>query len=385
MNTFQKIWLKFFPKPAEPLPAGTYHFQAPPDAPVSYRMHLRLEKDGIGMLILNASTILHLNQSAAEYIYYLIQSKSAAEVAQLVSNRYHISLEQAQQDYQDICERLNTLIHTPDLDPVTFLGMERLEPYSAELSAPYRLDCALTYKINQETPHAAPVERVKRELLTKEWCTILNKAWEAGIPHIIFTGGEPTLRNDLHELIAHAEMNGQVTGLLTDGLRLADNEYLHELLEKGLDHVMIILDTQDEQAWEGLRDVLAEDIAVTVHVTIMPGNGLRIPEILEKLAEMGVTHISLSASEKGLKDVLATAQQKVADLHMTLVWDLPVPYSAFNPVAMEQEEAETTVQGAGKAWLYVEPDGDVLPSQGDSTKILGNLLTDPWQKIWSNR
>ncbi len=382
MNIFQQIWLKFFPKPAEPLPAGTFHYQAPPDAPVPYRMHLRLEKDGTGILILNASTVLHLNQSAAEYIYYLIQSKEAAEVAQLISVRYNVPLEHAQKDYQDICERLNTLIHTPDLDPVTFLDMERLEPYSAELSAPYRLDCALTYKINQDSPHAAPVERVKRELLTKEWCTIMNKAWEAGIPHIIFTGGEPTLRNDLHELIAHAEMNGQVTGLLTDGLRLADSEYLHELLEKGLDHVMIILDTRDEQSWEGLRDTLTEDIAVTVHVTITPGNGLRIPEILEKLAEMGVTHISLSASEKGLKDVLAAAQQKVADLHMTLIWDIPVPYSAFNPVAME-EETEMIAQGAGKAWLYVEPDGDVVSTQGD-TRVLGNLLTDPWEKIWSN-
>lgn len=382
MNIFQQIWLKFFPKPAEPLPAGTFHYQAPPDAPVPYRMHLRLEKDGTGILILNASTVLHLNQSAAEYIYYLIQSKEAAEVAQLISVRYNVPLEHAQKDYQDICERLNALIHTPDLDPVTFLDMERLEPYSAELSAPYRLDCALTYKINQDSPHAAPVERVKRELLTKEWCTIMNKAWEAGIPHIIFTGGEPTLRNDLHELIAHAEMNGQVTGILTDGLRLADSEYLHELLEKGLDHVMIILDTRDDQSWEGLRDTLAEDIAVTVHVTITPGNGLRIPEILEKLAEMGVTYISLSASEKGLKDVLAAAQQKVADLHMTLIWDIPVPYSAFNPVAMEVE-TEMIAQGAGKAWLYVEPDGDVVSTQGD-TKVLGNLLTDPWEKIWSN-
>ena len=42
----------------------------------------------------------------------------------------------------------------------------------------------------------------------------MDKAWAAGIPHITFTGGEPTLRDDLPALIAHAEKIGQVTGLL---------------------------------------------------------------------------------------------------------------------------------------------------------------------------
>ena len=66
---------------------------------------------------------------------------------------------------------------------------------------------------------------------------MLDKAWAFGIPHITFTGGEPTLREDLPALIAHAEANGQVTGLLTDGLKLADDAYLNSLLQTGLDHL----------------------------------------------------------------------------------------------------------------------------------------------------
>jgi MoaA/NifB/PqqE/SkfB family radical SAM enzyme len=84
------------------------------------------------------------------------------------------------------------------------------------------LDCALTYRLREEVPTGiAPVERVERELETEEWKTVLDKAWAAGIPHIVFTGGEPTLREDLLELIEYAEGHGQVTGLMTDGLRLA--------------------------------------------------------------------------------------------------------------------------------------------------------------------
>jgi len=68
---------------------------------------------------------------------------------------------------------------------------------------------------------------------------------------------------------------------------------------------------------------------------------------------------------------------------MKLVWDLPVPYSAQNPFALEHEEDELPPQGEGKAWLYVEPDGDVLASQGEP-RVMGNLLTDDWSAIWNN-
>ena len=50
----------------------------------------------------------------------------------------------------------------------------------------------------------------------------MDKAWEMGVPHIIFTGGEPTSAKDLPELIAHAEHNGQITGLNTNARRLSD-------------------------------------------------------------------------------------------------------------------------------------------------------------------
>jgi MoaA/NifB/PqqE/SkfB family radical SAM enzyme len=59
-----------------------------------------------------------------------------------------------------------------------------------------------------------------------------------------------------------------------------------------------------------------------------------------------------------------------------------VPYSGLNPVALELQAAERGIpKGAGNAWLYVEPDGDVLPEQGVN-RLLGNLLSDPWEKIW---
>ena len=56
-----------------------------------------------------------------------------------------------------------------------------------------------------------------------------------------------------------------------------------------------------------------------------------------------------------------------------------MPYSAINPVSLET--SQEVPNGAGVAWLYVEPDGDVLPAQGIN-EVLGNLLSDPWEQIW---
>jgi MoaA/NifB/PqqE/SkfB family radical SAM enzyme len=58
-----------------------------------------------------------------------------------------------------------------------------------------------------------------------------------------------------------------------------------------------------------------------------------------------------------------------------------VPYSADNPVALETAQDDVPA-GAGKSWLYVEPDGDVLPAQGMAGQVLGNLLRDPWETIY---
>ena len=383
MERIQHFIQRFFP-PAQLLPAGIYHYQAPGDAPTPLRLHLRLEANGEGLLIVNASTVLRLNQTAAELAYHLVQQTPQDQIGKQMAARYHITAEAALKDFREFKQRLDTLIQTPDLDPVGFLGFERTSPYSSAISAPYRLDCALTYRLTALRPtKLVPVERVKRELLTAEWQTILDKAWKAGIPHVVFTGGEPTLRPDLPELIAYTEKIGMVCGLLTDGLRLAERDYLHQVLQAGLDYVMLLLDPPNETSWEALRDLLVEDISTTVHITITAENAAQVPLLFDRLVQMDVKLISLSVSHPDLKETQKVLRALAAEKGLSLVWDIPVPYSEFHPVALELAGSDAP-QGAGHAWLYVEPDGDVLPAQGVN-QVMGNLLTDAWETIWANR
>jgi organic radical activating enzyme len=381
MNFITNLIEKVFP-PAQPLPAGIYNYQPTVETDFPYRIHLRLEKGGTGILIINASTVFHLNQTAAEFAYHLVHQTHPEETAQSISKRYGVSKEQARQDYEDFLERIDILVNTPDLDPITYFDFDRTQPYADSGSAPYRLDCALTYRVLDDQPDKiAPVDRVKRELLTEEWQSILDKAWQAGIPHVVFTGGEPTIRPDLPELIQHAEKLGQVTGLLSNGLRLTDPDYRQELLLSGLDHLMIIFDPENEASWEVVRDIMPEDIFTTVHLTVTDDQLDEYIDTLEKLAALDVQSISLSTTKFELKETVTAVQNAAIDRDMTLVWDLPVPYSRFNPVALELENGEETAEGAGKAWLYVEPDGDVLAAQG-LPAVLGNLMDDSWEQIW---
>ena len=94
-------------------------------------------------------------------------------------------------------------------------------------------------------------------------------------------------------------------------------------------------------------------------------------------------NISLSTDDGSLLDEMLELQDTASSLRLTLRWDLPVPYSASNPVSIETVD-DAIPAGAGKTWMYVEPDGDVLPAQGEPDKTLGNFLRDSWEVISKN-
>jgi len=382
MKIFNRLADQF--KNVKPLPEGTHHMQAAPEDGDPYRLHLRMGKNGSGTLVVNASTILHLNPTATEYAYHFIKGTPPDEAAREISKRYRISKGSALEDFQDFADRIHTLIDTPDLDPVSYLNFERVAPHSGDLAAPVRLDCALTYKLPPKTKaEYAPTKRVDRELTTEEWGQILDTAWQQGVPHVTFTGGEPTLREDLPDLIAYAEKNGQVCGLLTDGLKLAEKSYLHTLLNTGLDHLLFLLQPDQKESWKALETIMPEDLFTTVHITVNKKTLKKMDETLEQLAELEVTSLSLGLADTSLAENMDDVRDKAANLGMQLVFDLPVPYSADNPVAFETADDEIP-SGAGKAWLYVEPDGDVLPAQGMADQVLGNFLRDSWETIYKH-
>lgn len=389
--------------PPRPLAQEMLHYQTPPDAPQQYRLHLRVEPNGCGLLIINAATVLHLNQTATEYARLLIQGADEDEVARTITRRYRVGEAQARADFFRLRDHIITLATTVDLCPVTYLELDRVEPFSAETSSPYRVDLALTYRVDAAgTQDPEAQRRVDRELTTGEWRQVLDRLWAVGVPHVCFTGGEPTLREDLVDLVRHAEELGMVTGLLTDGRRLADQSYLDSLLLAGLDHLQITLVSHRAElhealggrpaAWEqtvaGLHNAIAGDIYVVVHIVVVPENADTIEETVAWLAELGVPAVALSSPLRGadegtdllLQAALERGQEAAHEHGLTLIWDLAAPYSHVNPIELEAGLAPGQLV---RQHLYVEPDGDVLPGQGYNV-VRGNILLDRWEAIWGH-
>jgi hypothetical protein len=347
-------------------------------AAAPYRVHLRVEPDGRGLLIVNASTVLHLNETATAYAWHLLQGHDDEETAQWISRHFRVTRGRARRDGRLVRDQIQALAEGEDQDPVVVMGMNRSEPYADRPSAPYRLDLAVTFRTadaSKDDPRAR--RRVDRELETDEWKAILSQAWSAGIPHVVFTGGEPTTRADLSQLVRHAENLGQVSGVVTAGDRLADAARLDRLLRAGVDHLLVVVDPDAPDSLHGLKHAVDADVFCAAHLTLAPTAESAIGGHLRQLKSLGVSHVSVSAPPGPSGEVaLRTAQQEMADLALTLVWDLPVPYSSNNPIRLEETDGTM-----GRAWLYVEPDGDVLPTQGQE-QVLGNLMRDSILDLW---
>ncbi|MCK7482052.1 MAG: class I SAM-dependent methyltransferase [Candidatus Moduliflexus flocculans] len=125
---------------------------------------------------------------------------------------------------------------------------------------------------------------------------------------------------------------------------------------------------------------MPQDIFVTVHLTLNKDNIRTTEEALEQLAHLEVQKSIAHCLRRVLQEEYETLRNKAAELGLTLRFDLPVPYSAYNSVALETQDDDVP-DGAGKVWMYVEPDGDLLPAQGMAEEVLGNLLRDEWKTI----
>src|SRR5207245_9649547 len=88
--------------------------------------------------------------------------------------------------------------------------------------------------------------RFRRELSTAEWCRVFREAKTLGVLQLGLSGGEPTLRADLEDLIREARGLGLYTSLITSAYRLT-KQRLAALRAAGLDHVQISIQGADAE------------------------------------------------------------------------------------------------------------------------------------------
>lgn len=377
-----------------------YHFRRE-----GHRIHLRIGGSGSGLLTIDASRIIHLNPVAADMCWMILSSFGHREMISALKKRYSVKKAKVQSDLEAFGKVMEDILEKGASEPVSFVNMSVAEPFQTEVQVPYRMDLALTYRCNVNCNHCYNQKREKEELDTSRWKTVLKTIWDLGIPHVIFTGGEATLREDLVELVAYAETLGMVTGLLTNGVKLSDRGYLNDLIEAGLDHVQITLESSDpaihngmtgaesfENTVEAIRNCVEAGIHTITNTTITKLNADGMQDTVDFIHGLGLEAMAANAviqsgralegdyavSPGTLESVLLGVTEKLEDLGMRFIWYSPTRYCAFNPMELELGEKRCT---AGEYNLCVEPDGEVLPCQS-WYESAGNILTDPWESIW---
>ena len=383
-------------------PVGMHHFVRD-----GQRLHLRADSSGMGILTVNASRIVHLNRVAVDMAWMFLSGLEQKEAIALLKKHYRVGLRKAGGDYRSFRTTLSELIGTGAGEPVTFMNMDVREPFQSPVEVPYRMDLALTYRCNLDCGHCYNQAREKKELSREEWREVIRRIWDIGVPHVIFTGGEATIRDDLTGLIGFAESLGMVTGLLTNGVRLAEESYLEEIVEAGLDHVQITLESSDEKVHnamtgadsfgrtvQAIRNCLDRGLHTITNTTMTSRNRQGMKETVRFAHELGLRAVAANAvihsgralesdfalDPQDLEITMLEMTEELDRLGMRFIWYSPTRYCAFNPMEYSLGPKRCT---AGEYNLCIEPDGEVLPCQS-WYESAGNILRDPWDSIWDH-
>jgi radical SAM protein with 4Fe4S-binding SPASM domain len=381
-------------------------------------MRLHLRRGDPDMLWVNGQNLLLLNNTAAEFVETFIDVMSgytenleAGQFKQDIALRMQRKYPQAPtgvliKDFDNI---YGTLVEVGKGScPISEIQVAARETNPGLWTAPPRMDLALTYDCNNNCYFCyTGGPRKGRELSTAEWKRVLDKLWESGIPQVVFTGGEPTLRDDLAELLDHAREF--VTGLVTNGRRLSS--LAGELKRVSLDYVQVSLESHLAEvhdhmvgargAWQetvgGIRQALASGLDVITNTTLTKNNVSLFPELIKTGHELGLKVMAcntLICSGRGacakqentipmdeLKANLNRALTTAREAGIRLEWYSPTCYKLFNPLEFGFGAKACS---AAQYNLTIEPDGSVIPCQSWLKEKVGNILVDSWPQIWNH-
>jgi radical SAM protein with 4Fe4S-binding SPASM domain len=393
------------------IPQGRYTYRGKGDF-AGLALQLRVEKDGQGLLVVNANTVLYLNETATAHAYYFMQGVTPDEAVAKIRRIYRVDKKTARADYEKLIYTVSSLAQTEEICPISYLDLEKVEPFTYELSAPIRVDLALTFMCQNNCSHCyADGPHETPELSTEQWKKVIDKLQQIGVFILTFTGGEPTLREDLPELLLYGQNKGLVTGLVTNGRRLKDKSYVEALEKTGLDFVQVTLEshkpeihdlmTRTEGSWNetvaGIKNIIPTSIYATTNTTLSTHNAPDFLETVDFLKGLGVAAFGCNSliysgkaeeisekfvlSTETLEQLLPQVRNKANHLGLKFLWYTPTQYCQFDPVKLGLGVKSCT---AAKITMCVGPNGEVYPCQS-YFESLGNILKVEWKKIWNDQ
>ena len=251
--------------------------------------------------------------------------------------------------------------------------------------APIGLLAELTYRCPLQCPYCSnPLEMERgNELSAEEWCQVFRQAAELGVLQLHLSGGEPTLRLDLEEILEGAVAAGLYTNLITSGVTLT-RERLERLAKVGLDHVQLSIQDVDpdnaqricgykggSEKKRAFADWVRElGLPLTLNAVIHRQNIENLPAMIDYAVEIGAGRIEVAHTQyyswalKNRAALIPTREQFLKSVEITnaakerlkgvLVFDVVAhDHYAVRP--------KPCMGGWGRSLIDITPTGKVLP------------------------
>lgn len=413
------------------------HITLDPKGPGVVRIHMIPPRDETPaapfLVLLNGAQLVPLNLSWAILLANLMDQLQAYEGQDLAEDQWESLLTAAVEETHRTYPRTKRQTLASDLhlmltslvaiaqgrEPEAEVGLLSLSDYAPEMTAPHRMDLMVSamekdgsWHCNQKCLHcyaAGQPMGETPELSTEQWKTALALLRKANIPQVTFTGGEPTLRSDLVELVQAAAWF--VTRLNTNG-RLLTPELCAGLYEASLDSVQVTLYSAEgnihnqlvgvngfSDTVQGIRNAVAAGLIVSVNTPLCSLN-THYAETLRFVHSLGVRYATCSGlipsgsacgqesratalTPEQLTDILRQAVDTAEELGMELDFTSPGWLDEETLHAMGLHLVPSC--GACLSNMAVTPDGKVVPCQSWlSDEPLGDLLHDDWADIWNS-
>jgi radical SAM protein with 4Fe4S-binding SPASM domain len=368
--------VKALPRP------GLHHFAREVDGGV-VRYHLRVEHDGSGTLLANASSAVRLSPSGVTIAHALLRDQRDAAVQDAQRAFVGASTSQIAEDVEQVARVIATM-HGAGSGRYPILNLDDPESnvHRRTLSAPLAADLTAT-ATDGESARA-----------------ILRALWEIGIPQVVFDlpAGAPS--SHLVALVEHAEDLGLIAGVRA--LATDVESAVEDLARAGLDHLDLRWSGPDPSVHDA---VLGEGDFARAAALVERGHELELCpvavtallgptlDVLDELAAdlaarrigawtvFGVVSLdgrdtALSPSE--LRQAATTASELADRLGLHLLWAPPTEVAAKAP-----RPALLGPRAMGETSVRIEADGSVIAPFGAPAPA-GNLLRDPWQAIWQS-
>lgn len=417
---------------------GVSHCTFNPEGPGVVRIHLvppkfRIFRSSAYIVILNGYYLLPIGYSWALMLSYFMKEVNRydgkpiheSDEERIVNNTIgsvrkvypSVSAKELREDLEELLDVMFAVARGGD--PEMEIEKLSIRAYGKNMTAPHRMDLMVSamtdadgkWRCNQKCVFcyaAGQKMAAGKELSTQQWKQAIDRLEAARVPMVTFTGGEPTQRSDIAALVGYAKR--MVTRLNTNGVNLTP-ELVHDLKAAGLDSLQVTLYSHDAaihnalvgsdhffDTIQGIRNAVAAGLDISVNTPLCRKNadydktlayihslGIRFATVSGLICTgmAGINHVEYDLSAEELCEIVQTAKAFCNEHEMEMDFTSPglIPKEKLEELSMN-----VPMCGAALSNMAIAPDGTVVPCQSwlGSDASLGNILTDPFQKIWKH-